>query len=351
MSGFPNRYPNFIQSFEPIVSGRFITHLPPKPFLRVQRRLVRRQIFQAQTFMGSKEDFNFFSRVPLRSINIKPDSILFQGTVKMLKAIQKAVSVTPGRFYQSVPTQKRRNPAENINSRTMVAGSGKTNTFTLPGPHSTEPRMQCESRLVFKHNRLVRPKRLKFFLKQRGISSLLLNAPEYTNIRHVSGNSLTGEASTGLGEPLFLRQSAVSDGQQAWGRPTERGLSQGLKASSPNPSPISGKYPGLTAKDAHFWVSLLKPLSLVRLPCASRDSSSDASSLIPRLSILDADPPVSAVGRLSLIPSMPPGSPKHRLSDALGLHRDALKIKLDFSYIKDIINRLLCQDIYCVCIR
>jgi hypothetical protein len=42
---------------------------------------------------------------------------------------------------------------------------------------------------------------------------------------------------------------------------------------------------------------------------------------------------------------MPPGFPKHRLSDALGLHRDALKIKLDFAYIKDIINELLCQII------
>ena len=350
MAGSPNRYPNFIQRFEPIVSGRFITHLSPEPFLRIQRRLIRRQIFQTQTPMGLKENFDCLSRVPLCTINIKPDSMLFQGAIKMFKAIQEAVPVTLGRFYQSIPAQKRRNPAENVNPRAMVAGSGDAHTFTFLCPHSAEPGMQRESRLVFKHNRLMRPKRLKFFLKQRGISSLLLNAPGYTSSRRVSGNSLTGEANTEPGEPLFSRQSVVSDGQQVWGRPTERGLFQGLMASSPNLSPISDKYPGLTAKDARFWVSPLMPLSLDCLPCASRDSSSGASNLIPRLSIPDADPPVSAIGQLSSNPSMPPGSPKYRLSDALGLHRDALKIKWDFSCIKATIIMLLCQNIYCVCI-
>ena len=350
MCGFPNRYPNFIQSFEPIVGGCLITYLPPEPFLRIQSWLIRRQIFQAQTFMGFKKNLNLFTSVPSGSVDIKPDSIIFEHPVKMLKTLQKAISIAFRSFYHSTFAQKRRNPAKNIESCAMVAGSGNSHTSSPLCPYSTNPRVQRKSRFVFKYNRLVRFKKIEFFLKRCGISSFLLNAPEYTNNRRASSNTLIGEANTELGEPLFLRQSAVLGEQQGWGHPIEHDLSRVLKDFSLNQPPVSGECSTLTAKDARFWISPLTPLSPARLPCASRDSSFDASNLTLRLSIPDADPPVSAIGQLSLNPSMPPGLPKHKLSDALDLHRDALEIKWDFSCLKTIIGELLCQIIYCVCI-
>lgn len=344
MCGFPNRYPSLIQSFKPIVGGRFITHLPPEPFLRIQGWLIRRQIFQTQALMRLKKNLDLLAPVPSSSVNIKPDRIAFQGAIKMSQAIQKAFSVTFWRFNQATFPQKRRNPAKNIEPHTMVAGSRDTHPSSLLCPYSAKAGMQSKSSFIFKYNCLMWLKRLKFFLKLSGISLPLLNVPGYMNIRHVSGNTPVDEANTEPGELLSLRQNAVLGEAQAWDRPIEPDLSQHLKDSSPDPSPASGEYGGLTAKGVRFGVWPLMPLSPVRLLCASRDSSSDASNPIPRLSIPDADPPISAIGRLSLNPSLPPGPPKHRLSDALGLHRDASKIKWDFSYIKTTIVTLLCQN-------
>ena len=141
MCGFPNRYPNFVQRLEPTVSGCFITHLSPESFLRVQRRMIRWQIFQMQTFMSLKENFDFFSGVPLCSVYIKPDSKMLEPAVKMLQAGQEAISVAFGRFHQAVFAQNRRNPAENINPGAMVASGRDTHTLAFLSPHPSQSGM------------------------------------------------------------------------------------------------------------------------------------------------------------------------------------------------------------------
>ncbi len=243
MCGFPNRYPDFIQSLEPIVGGCFITYLPPESFLRIQSWLIRRQIFQAQTPMGFKKNLSLFTPVPSGSVDIKPDSIIFKYSIKMLKTSQKAIPIAFRSFYHSTFTQKRCNPAKNIESCAMVAGSGNSHASSSFCPYSTNSRMQRKTSLVFEDNRLTRLKRPKFFLKQRETPSLLLSAPEYTSNRHASSNTLIGEANTELGEPLSSHQSAVSDGQRAWGRPIVRGLCQRLKVPSLNPLQFPANIP------------------------------------------------------------------------------------------------------------
>ena len=98
-------------------------------------------------------------------------------------------------------------------------------------------------------------------------------------------------------------------------------------------TPIRRRFSGSIEGDDQTWVLFLMPLLLLCLLCASIDSNSDASSLILRLSIPDADPPISAREPLSLCRYRLPGFFGQRPKDAPCLLLGVLRLMLGFAWL------------------
>lgn len=326
-----NSIPYNIQSFEPTIGRCFVSDLSPYPFLCIQSRLVTWQIFYMQTFMSLYKNLNLFSLMPFCLINIQPYCISPQPPIKIIKAIQKSLSIAICRSNHTNTTQKGSNPAKNIEPLMVLAIGRDFKAHPLFSPSSAQSGMQSKTRFIFKNNGLVRLKSLKFFLTPFEIFRLLLSGTADRSNWHFLNDSLTDEANIEPVSPLSLPQNGVSGELPVSGHPTELDLYQNPKETSLNDVLIGLPFLNLADKDDQVWLWVVTLLILLRLPCASTDSNSGVSNPIPRLSIPDADPPVSAIEPLSLFQYRLPESFVQRLKDNHGLLRDALKLTSDFS--------------------
>ena len=112
-----------IQAVEPGIPGNFIFALPPNAFLLIESWLVRRKVLKMNPRMALEEELDCFAFVPASAIHIKMDGIAWECSEHMLQDLQESLSVTPGRAYQSFPSQQWRHPTGQIEPPIAPIGS------------------------------------------------------------------------------------------------------------------------------------------------------------------------------------------------------------------------------------
>lgn len=343
--------PNAIQRLEPMIGGDLIADLSPDPLLRVQRRLIHRQIFQSQSSMGLKKRVNGRTPMPLGSVDIQPDDGASEFRINMPQIFHESFCVPFGDTNHPPTPKPGSHPTEDIEPLPMLTGGGNTQSLAPLSPASAHTRMQRKTRFVFKDDDFLGTETTQFFLKPDGTSEhpwlWLANMNRLPASEYIPADAST----VGLAVPLSVPQTGVSDEPLTSAHPIEPGLSQTPTAISLNLSLPAYAHLLLIGYAVHSLASILRILTLVYLLPASSDLDSDASILIHRLSILVADPPVSATGPLSLTLSRLQGFPLHRLPDAPESLPDALRIWLGFSYKNINTPRDHCKNIYDVCIN
>lgn len=331
MRRFLNCFPGHFQIFEPPIGSRFVTYLTPNPFLHIQSWLITRQISQADPSMLLKKKIHFLPSMPSRPVHIQPQRIPPQSLIQMPQTIQKTFPVPLWLPQYPFSPQQWGNPPKNIQSLTMLTRGGNPQPFPPLGPTPTQTRMQRKSSLVFKYDRLLSPQRPEFFLKPAETSWHPRLWPANRYNWPVSIDTPSGASNSAPAEPLTLSQTAAANEPPRWDHPSATVLNHNLMAFFPNAARLPQSFQGLIEKAAQAGARLSKTRSPSRLPCASKHSSSDASSLRPRRSIPAADPPLSAREPLSLSRYRLPGFSGQRPINAHGLPPDGLKLSLGFS--------------------
>lgn len=331
MSGSLNSIPNEIKIFEPTIGRRFIPNLTPDSFLRIEPRLITRQVSQSKSHMSSYKQSNFFPFMPSDSVHIKPDRIASESVIKVLQTGKKSLSISLGPSDHPSPTQQGGNPSKQIQSLPMLARGRNPQPSPSFRPPYPQPRMKRKSRLVLKNDGFLRSQPPEFFLMPDEIAWPPRSCPEDTYIPPASVDIPIGASKTELDELLSLSQTDASDRPPRWDHPIELAVTQIPKEASLSLPLIAAELFGLTAVDAQAALWAPKPSILDRSPGASRGLNSDASTLTRRRSTPDADPPVSAIEPRSLSLCGLPGLAAPWRANALGLLLDALTLRLDFS--------------------
>jgi hypothetical protein len=326
-----NSIPNKIESLEPTIRRSFIPNLTPDPFLRIQPRLITRQILQTKSPMSSYKQINFLPLMPSGSVHIKPDAIASKSAIKILQTTKKSLSISSRPSDHPSPTQQRSYPSKQIQSLPMLAHGRNAQPLPSPRPPHSQPRMKCKSRFVLKDDCFLRSQPPEFFLSLDEIASPLHSCLEDTYTPPASVDTLIDASKTELGELSKLSQTDASDGLPRWDHPIVLAVSRIPKEASLNPPLIAAELWGLTAVAVQAVSRVPRPLTLDRLLGASRGLSSVASTLTRRRSTPDAAPPVSAIEPRSLSPCGLPGLAVPWPVNALGSLLDALTLRLGFS--------------------
>jgi hypothetical protein len=302
-----NGIPNKIESFEPTIRRSFIPNLTPDPFLRIQPRLITRQVPQSKSHMSSYKQFYFLTLMPSGSVHIKPDGIASESTIKILQTGDKSLSISSRPSDHPSPTQQRSYPSKQIQSLAMLARGRNAQPPPSSRPPHSQPRMKRKSRFILKNYRFLRSQPPKFFLRPGEIAWPLHSSLEDTYIPPASVDTPIGASKTELGELSKLSQTDASDEPPKWDHPIELAVTRIPKEASLNPPLIAAELLGLTAADAQAASRVPRPLTLDRSLGASKGLSSVASTLTRRRSTPDAGPPVSAIEPRSLSPYGLPG--------------------------------------------
>jgi len=331
MGGSLNGVPNKIETFEPTIRRSLVPHLMPDPLLRIESRLIRRQVPETKARMCSYKTINLFPLMPSGPIYIQPYREASQMATKMLQTGQESFSVSMRPSDHPPSAQQRSHPSKQIQTLAMLARRRNPQPASSLCPSYPQTRVQGKPRFVFKNDGFLRSQMSEFFLTPDESVWHLRSLPEDTYTLPASVDTLTGASRTEPDEPSGLSRTDASDGPRAWDRPIGRAGARMPQETSPGllltvfaPS-ASGAAGALVASRAPG------PLPPDRLPGASRDSNSDALSPTRRLSIPDAGPPVPARAPRSLFPCGLPGFAVPWPVNALGSLLDALPLTLDFS--------------------
>jgi hypothetical protein len=326
-----NRLPDDVKGFKPAIRGGFITNPSPNPFLDVKSRLVRWEVLQVKTLVGLYESSNLFPFVPRCAVHIEPDLITSKPAIEISEASKEPFSVSFRAFQHSTCSQKRCNPTKNIQSFAMLACRRHSQPLAHSAPSHPKTGMQGEARFIFENNRLLSFQGPKFFLTSCETSGHPRSGPAGSYALLASSCTLTDVSTSEPGVPSAGFQILSSSAQPESDHPSGFGLIQTPQEISPDALPIRGE-PLLS-------IELVAPVSLrasgmpspAHLPCASTNSSSDGLNQAPRLSIPDADPPVSAEEPQSLSRQWLPGFPELLLTNRLGSLLDAPTSNLGFA--------------------
>jgi hypothetical protein len=326
-----NSFPDHIKTFEPAIGGGFISHLSPNPLLSIEPRLIRREVGQANACVGPQEVPDPFSFMPSGAIYIQPDRVSWKSTINLAQTGEESFSVPLRTPQQSHPPQQRGNPSKNVQPFVMLAGSQDPQPVADFSPPSTKTRMQGKTGLILKDNGLLSSQRPEFFLTCGETSWHPRYATEDTYTPLASSGIPTDASTTEPGVPSGVFQIDSLSGPLRSDHPSGLDLSQIPQATSLNALPTDDELAGSAELVAQVFLPALGILDLVHSPCASTSSSSDVSNPALRLSIPDADPPVSAEEPQSLFPQRLPGFPELLPTKRLGLLRDELTSDLVFA--------------------
>jgi hypothetical protein len=318
-----NSIPYHIQRFKPTIRRGLISSLSPDTLLNIQSGLVGGKVLQTQSCVGLDEKVHLFPPMPLRPVYVEPNRISLKSAVNLPQAIQKAFSVPLGPPQQALAPQQRSNPSKDIQSLTMLTRCHDPETSSNLGPLRTKARVQGKACLIFKNNRFFRSQGLKFFLTCLENAWPLRFAPEDTYSLPASSGSPVDASMTEPDVPSRLSQNDVSSVPLKWARPTELDSGQILQGISPDDPLILYESEGLSELVAQAFSQAPTSSAPAHLPCASTDSSFDAIDPTLRLSIPDADPPISAVEPQSLFLNALLGFDELWPTNAPGLLRDA----------------------------
>jgi len=326
-----NPDPSFIQSLRPSVGCCLIPNVTPDPLLNIQTRLIRGQIIQMQSPVGSNKLIDFFSFVPSGSVQIEVNRKAPKTLAKVSQTINESFPVALGRLDHPSPPQQRSHPSKQIKPVAVLTGGRDAQLLSDLRPAKPKAGMKSKTGFIFKDYGLPRPKRSQVFLGCDEISSPLHLATEDTNTPLALIGTPTGASTVAPAEPSVLFQNIASCGSPAWVRPTlhdstrtPKGLSQDdfLTPFAPLPSveqggPVASGSPGHPVLD--------------HLPGESTDSNSAGLCPGHRQPTPDAAPPSVAVELQSLFPSQLPGLPESWTITAVDSLRDALTSTMDFS--------------------
>src|SRR5512138_1949410 len=100
--------------------------------------------------------------MPTCSINIQPDRITAKLAVQVSQDLKESFPVATLRLDHSCTTQKRSNPAGNIQPFLMLAGCGNLQSLPDERPAPAKPGMQGEPAFILKNDGFFRPQRAEF---------------------------------------------------------------------------------------------------------------------------------------------------------------------------------------------
>jgi hypothetical protein len=331
MGSFLNGFPDHIQRFKPAICRGFITHLSPNSLLGIEPRLVRRKVLQVDTFVCPHETANLFAFMPGGAIYIQPDRVAPQSAIHLAETGEESFSVALRGPQHCHPAQQRGNPAKNIQPLVMLAGGGDSQRSADFAPASAQSRMQSKTGLIFKNNGLLSSQRPEFFLTcdETFWHPRFFPADSYSRR---SSSGILADASTIAPDVLSaVFQIDFSGAPLRSDHPTGLDSDQTPQATSLNVFPTHGALAGSAALVVQAFLPVLGIANLDHLPCASTDSSSDGLNPALRLSIPDADPPMSAKEPQSLFQQGPPGFAELLATNRLGSRRDAPTSDLVFA--------------------
>ena len=129
-----------------------VAQLTPDSFLRVEPRLVGRQVLHLNLPMGRQVLSYPRPSVPARSIHEQVQDLVLPPLPQAGQQSQKPSGITSRRAHQAVPTLQRGHPAKDIQASSMVAGRGDPEGLTPPRPHPADAGVFGKPRLVLKHH-------------------------------------------------------------------------------------------------------------------------------------------------------------------------------------------------------
>ena len=331
MGGLFDSLPNDVKGFKPPIRCGFITNPSPNPLLGVKARLVRGEVLQVKTFVGLYESSNLLPFVPFCAVHIKPDLITSKPTIEMLETIKEPFSVSLRTSQDSASPQKGCNPTKEIQPVAMLACRRDSQPLAHLAPSYPKTGMQGEARFILENNRLFSFQGPKFFLTSGETFWHPRSGLAGSYALLASSGTPVDASITEPGVPSDGFQIDSSSGPPRLGHPNGLDLCQTPQETSPDALPIHGE-PSLSFElVARVSLQALGMPSLAHLPCASTSSSSGALNQALRLSIPDADPPMSAEEPQSLSQQGLPGFPELLLTNRLGSLLDEPTSNLGFA--------------------
>lgn len=282
--------------------------------------------------MSFEECFYRLSAMPLGTINIQQNSMLFQPAINMFQNLNKAVPIPSFRLYHADSSQQRCYPTRYIQSLLMLAGRHNSYPLANACPSSAQSRMQGKATFILKYNGLMLTQLVQFFLTPFEIASHLQLLPGYKNSLHVSDESQVHASNSEPVELSSLSQNVSVDDLLKWDHPIEHALDQNRTGNVPDVPLIALPLSMSLASAFPVLASPLKIQARFHSTPAHTCLRSYGLTLILQKSIPDADLRSSITMQLSLPPSLHQGFPWLRLLSLASLLQ--VDIWLMFSCIK-----------------
>ena len=151
--------------------------------------------------MRLNKKFYLFSSMPSGSIDIQPDRIPWEPLIEMLQATEESFSISLRQPHKALSTQQRSYPAEDIEPLAVLAGGRDPKPFSSLCPTDPQTRMQGETGLVLKDDRLSGSQGPQFFLTICGTSCFLRPGPASRNSWLSSNDTLIDASNIGPDGP------------------------------------------------------------------------------------------------------------------------------------------------------
>jgi len=226
--------------------------------------------------------------MPACSIDIQPDRITAKLAVKVLKNVEEPFPVSALRLDYSGTTQKRSNPAGNIQALLMLAGRRYLQPLSNERPTSAKSGMQGKTAFILKNNGFFRPQRFEFFLGPWRTSSRPRLLPGDIHDWLSSTGTRVDASNTAPDELSASRQSDAVSELPASARPSGRDSSRTSEAIAPNGVPTEPQFSVSSVLGVPSAFSELGLRPHPYSPLVSSGSRSSWSGPEPRIPILAA---------------------------------------------------------------
>ena len=232
-----NGPPSLIEVFEPVVVRSLVAQLPPDSFLRVEPRLIGRQVLHVNLTMGRQVLSNPRPPMPARAIHEQVQDLSRPSLPQTGQQSQEALGVTPRRSHQTIPAFPGGHPAKDIQTSLVVTGRGDAEGLTPSRPHPADARVFGKTRLVLKDRQVPLRPLAEFFLSAAGSAPHLGLVPAGRHNCPASADSPDDAAISALGGRSTPLQSVVAGEVPESARPRPREEARAARESVPSAAP------------------------------------------------------------------------------------------------------------------
>jgi len=106
--------------------------------------------------MRREKGVHFRASMPPGAIYVHPDCVAAERASQVPQRVHKPMMVALGSAEQAPAPQQRRHPAEEVEALAMHTLGGYSEALAALRPPAAQPGVQCEARLIFEDNGLVR---------------------------------------------------------------------------------------------------------------------------------------------------------------------------------------------------